>query len=130
MTKIFAFTSLLLWKQNWFFHKDPRFDIRSVQIVEGIPNVTAIQLDVMDSASLCNCISQVQLSLGSIFCRYLNWFFRKHLAVTLLNPYKKLAGINSLRYPNIITSKVLAILTFPSCVNADYNPILRHLATY
>lgn len=59
MTKIFACTSVLLRKQKLFFLWDPSFDIRSVQTVEDIPNVTAIQLDVMDSASLSKRISQV-----------------------------------------------------------------------
>ncbi|XP_061361487.1 alpha-aminoadipic semialdehyde synthase isoform X1 [Gastrolobium bilobum] len=34
------------------------------QIVEGIPNVTGIQLDVMDRASLCECISQVDVVIS------------------------------------------------------------------
>jgi hypothetical protein len=55
-----------------------------VQIVEGIPNVTGIQLDVTDNANLFKRVSQVQSSFGSIFCRYLNCFFRKNIAITLL----------------------------------------------
>ncbi|XP_027333102.1 alpha-aminoadipic semialdehyde synthase isoform X2 [Abrus precatorius] len=34
------------------------------QVVEGIPNVTVIQLDVMDHASLCKCISQVDVVIS------------------------------------------------------------------
>nr|XP_012573376.1 alpha-aminoadipic semialdehyde synthase isoform X2 [Cicer arietinum] len=34
------------------------------QIVEGIPNVTGIQLDVMDSANLFKCISQVDVVIS------------------------------------------------------------------
>ncbi|KAJ1418760.1 Saccharopine dehydrogenase, NADP binding domain [Sesbania bispinosa] len=34
------------------------------QIVEGIPNVTGIQLDVTDSAGLCKCISQVDVVIS------------------------------------------------------------------
>lgn len=31
-----------------------------VQIIKGIPNATAAQIDVMDDESLCNYVSQVE----------------------------------------------------------------------
>lgn len=55
----------ILLSHNYFLIS-PRFDIRiSIQIVEGIPNVTGIQLDVMDQEGLCKYISQVRLSLAN-----------------------------------------------------------------
>ena len=39
-----------------------------MQIVEGIPDATGVQIDVMDNASLSKYISKVHLYLKHVFC--------------------------------------------------------------